>query len=91
MNIRKYVLVSGKVQGVFFRSSVKKKADELHLTGWVRNLNDGSVEAVFEGEQEKVEKMVRWCGKGPIHAVVNDIKVSSERYEGEFDNFSIRM
>jgi len=53
MNNRVYVLISGMVQGVFFRSSAKKRADELHLTGWVRNLDDGRVEAVFEGAQEK--------------------------------------
>ncbi len=90
MNVRKYVLVSGKVQGVFFRSSTKKRADELRLTGWVRNLDDGRVEAVFEGEQERVEKMVKWCRKGSSYAVVNEIQVISEEYKGEFNDFSIR-
>ena len=90
MNIRRYVLVSGKVQGVFFRSGTKKRADELHLTGWVRNLDDGRVEAVFEGEEGKVEKMVEWCRKGSSFAIVNDIQVISEEYKGEFNDFSIR-
>ncbi len=87
--IRKYILISGKVQGVFFRSSAKKRADELHITGWIRNLDDGRVEAVFEGEQEKVEKMVEWCRKGSSYAIVNNIQVISEEYEGEFNDFSI--
>ncbi len=90
MNSRVYVLVSGKVQGVFFRSSAKKRADELRLTGWVRNIEDGRVEAVFEGEQEKVDKMVEWCRKGPNYADVKDIQVISEKYTGEFNDFSVR-
>ena len=90
MNIRVYVLVSGKVQGVFFRSGTKKRADELRLKGWVRNLDDGRVEAVFEGEKENVEKMVDWCRKGPDYADVQDIQVISEKYTGEFENFSVR-
>ncbi len=90
MNIRIYVLVSGKVQGVFFRSGTKKRADELRLKGWVRNLDDGRVEAVFEGEQEKVEKMVDWCRKGTDYADVQDIQVISEKYTGEFEDFSVR-
>ena len=90
MNIRVYVLVSGKVQGVFFRASTKKRADELHLTGWVRNLDDGRVEAVFEGEQEKVDNMVEWCRKGPNYADVKDVQVISEKYFEEFKDFSVR-
>ncbi len=90
MNTRVYVLVSGKVQGVFFRSSAKKRADELHLTGWVRNLEDGRVEAVIEGDQEKIDKMVEWCRKGPDYADVKDIQVISEKYTGEFNDFSVR-
>jgi len=89
MNTRKYVLVSGKVQGVFVRSSTKKKADELHLTGWVRNLDDGRVEAVFEGDQDKIEKIVEWCRKGSSYAVVNDIQIITEEYKGEFNDFSV--
>ena len=90
MNNRVYVLISGMVQGVFFRSSAKKRADELHLTGWVRNLDDGRVEAVFEGAQEKVDKIVEWCRKGPNYADVKDVQVISEKYTGEFKDFSVR-
>ncbi len=89
MNTRIYVLVSGNVQGVFFRSSAKKRADELNLTGWVKNLEDGRVEAVFEGDQEKVDKMIEWCRKGPNYADVKDVQVISEKYTGEFSDFSV--
>ena len=90
MDRRVYVLISGRVQGVFFRASAKKRADELHITGWVRNLDDGRVEAVIEGEQEKVRKMIEWCRKGPGYADVKDIQVISEKYIGEFKDFSVR-
>ena len=60
MNTRVHVLVSGKVQGVFFRSSTKNMAEELGLSGWVRNLADGRVEALFEGKKEVVETMIEW-------------------------------
>ncbi len=89
MKVRRYILVSGKVQGVFFRSSTKEKADDLHLFGWVRNLDDGRVEAVFEGDLDKVEKMVEWCRKGPGYANVKDVRVMSEEYNGEFKDFSV--
>jgi len=90
MNVRVHVFVTGKVQGVFFRSSTKNKADELDLTGWVRNLLDGRVEAVFEGEEEKVEKMVEWCRKGPEYARVTGVEVIPEPYKGEFSVFLLR-
>jgi len=90
MNTRVHVFISGKVQGVFFRSSTKDRADELNLTGWVRNLADGRVEAVFEGEEGNVEKMAQWCRKGPEYARVNDVEVISEEYKGEFKEFAMR-
>ena len=90
MSTRVYVLISGKVQGVFFRSSTKKKAEELGLTGWVRNLEDGRVEAVFEGEEYKVNKMVEWCRKGPNYAMVKDVQVIPDEYTGEFKVFEVR-
>lgn len=89
MESRVYVLVSGNVQGVFFRASAKKRAEELRLTGWVRNLDDGRVEAIFEGEKERVDKIVEWCRKGPDYADVRDVQVISEKYIGEFKDFSV--
>jgi acylphosphatase len=90
MNIRCHVIISGKVQGVFFRSSTKSVAIELDITGWVRNRVDGVVEAVFEGEKENIEQMIDWCRKGPDLARVMDVKVISERYTGEFKSFEVR-
>lgn len=90
MNARVHVFVSGKVQGVFFRSGTKDKAEEIGLSGWVRNLQDGRVEAVFEGEEEKVEKMVQWCRKGSEYARVTGVEVIPEPYKGEFSGFLLR-
>jgi len=90
MNIRIHILVSGKVQGVFFRSSTKDTAGELGISGWVRNLSDGRVEAVFEGEKDGVDKMVAWCRNGPEYARVTGIEIIVEEYKGEFEGFSLR-
>jgi acylphosphatase len=61
----------------------------LKLTGWVRNLHDGSVEAVFEGDDKNVESMLEWCRHGPPHAIVNNVDAAEERYTGEFRDFRI--
>jgi acylphosphatase len=90
MKIRFHVIISGKVQGVFFRSKTKRTAIELDITGWVRNLADGRVEAVFEGEKENIERMINWCRKGPELARVTDVVVISERYTWEFKSFDVR-
>jgi acylphosphatase len=87
MNIRVHVLISGKVQGVFFRSNTMDKAKALGLTGWVRNLADGRVEAVVEGKKENVEKMVQWFRKGPEYARVDGVEFVPEPYRGEFRGF----
>ena len=88
--IRVHIFVSGRVQGVFFRSNTAEKARELRLTGWVRNLEDGRLEAVFEGEEEKVKEIVKWAKRGPNLARVNSIEILWEDYKGEFNNFGIR-
>lgn len=90
MNSRVHVFVSGKVQGVFFRSSTKNMAEKLGLCGWVRNLADGRVEAIFEGNKETVEKMVEWCRKGPEYARVTGLEVVAENHLGEFKGFLLR-
>lgn len=87
--VRAHVLISGKVQGVWFRASTKQVAESLGLSGWVRNLSDGRVEAVFEGDAESVSKAIEWCRKGPEGAVVTDIEVSYEAPEG-LEGFEIR-
>jgi acylphosphatase len=83
------VLISGLVQGVCFRSYTRKTAAEHKLTGWVRNLNNGKVEAVFEGEERSLSEMLMWCSKGPPAAEVIDVQVFEESYRGEFQDFSI--
>ncbi len=87
---RAHVLVSGMVQGVFFRSYTCDQAKSLMINGWVRNLWDGRVEALFEGEEEAVKSMVDWCRKGPSSAVVKDVEVRWEDYKAEFQGFSIK-
>ena len=88
--VRAHVVVSGRVQGVFFRAKTQEKAKELGVFGWVKNLSEGRVEAVFEGERDKVEQMVKWAKKGPPGAIGNDLNVVWEEYQAEFNNFEIR-
>ncbi len=88
--VRAHIFVSGRVQGVFFRDSARREVLKLGIGGWVRNLEDGRVEAVFEGEKEKVEEMVKWVKMGPIFARVDKIEVEQQEYRGEFKSFEIR-
>lgn len=87
---RAHVFVSGWVQGVFFRAETRELARRLGVTGWVRNLWDRRVEAVFEGEDWAVERMVSWCHRGPSGARVEDLEVNYEEYTGEYEDFRIR-
>jgi acylphosphatase len=87
--IRKRVVVYGRVQGVFFRDTARRMAQSRGLGGWVRNAPEGTVEAVFEGEAEAVDWMVRWCGQGPRGAVVERVEVADEEPEG-LTEFRIR-
>jgi acylphosphatase len=77
------------VQGVFFRVETRDRARSLGLGGWVRNMPDGAVEAVFEGDEERIESMVAWCERGPRGARVDDVDVTWAEPQGE-DGFSIR-
>jgi acylphosphatase len=90
MKSRAHVFVSGRVQGVFFRSETAYRARGHEVNGWVRNLPDDRVEAVFEGEEENVRKLVEFCRRGPPGAGVVKLDVSWESYTGEFTNFEIR-
>ncbi len=87
---RAHIFVSGRVQGVFFRDSTRKKAQKLGLTGWVRNLPDNRVEAVFEGGEAAIDKMISWVRQGPIFAEVDDLRVILDDYCGEFRDFQIK-
>ncbi|MCU0567890.1 MAG: acylphosphatase [Oculatellaceae cyanobacterium Prado106] len=79
---RAHVLISGKVQGVGYRASTWDMAQLLHLNGWVRNLRDGRVEAVFEGAGDRIEEIIRWCHQGPPVAQVKQVEVEYENPEG---------
>ena len=87
LKARAHVFVSGGVQGVFFRAETVEFAQDHQVTGWVRNLSDGRVEAVFEGEQENVEKAVEFCRRGPPGAYVRDLQVTWEDWKEEFREF----
>ncbi len=87
--MRAHVWISGRVQGVFFRAHTKEVAEKLGLTGWVRNLPDGRVEAVFEGEEEAVKEAIEWCKRGPPLAKVERVEVRYEEPTGEFKDFRI--
>ena len=87
--VRARVIVAGRVQGVFFRYSTQEVANRLQIFGWVKNKWDGKVEAVFEGERDRVEEMIEWCHKGPPGAHVQRVDTRWEEYLGEFDHFSI--
>jgi acylphosphatase len=86
---RVHVFVFGKVQGVFFRANTQKAARSFNVTGWVRNLSDSRVEALFEGEEENVEAMVKWTKKGPPYSHVHHLEVTEEPFTGEFEAFTI--
>jgi acylphosphatase len=84
------LLVSGRVQGVFFRDSVRRKANELGISGWVRNLQDGRVEVVFEGDEASVRDAIDYAREGPPFARVSEFHVSEEPATGDSGRFEIR-
>ena len=86
---RIHIIVEGKVQGVWFRGSTEDEARALGLTGWVRNLRDGRVEVLAEGEEEKLDSLAAWCKKGPPGARVTKMDLNKGDYTGEFREFSI--
>ena len=87
--VRRRVAVSGRVQGVFFRDSTEKEARSRGVGGWVRNRDDGTVEAVFEGDADAVEALVEFCRSGPSRADVDDVDVGEEEPEG-LESFEVR-
>ena len=88
--IRVHLLISGRVQGVFFRDNMRRLAKKFKINGWVKNLFDGQVEAVLEGEKKSVEKVVNWAKRGPILAKVEKIEIDWQEYKDEFSDFEIR-
>lgn len=87
--VRVHVIISGKVHGVFYRASTRDKAVRLGVSGWVKNIYDGRVEAVFCGEKNKVEQMIKWCHKGPSYAKVDNVEITWEEPKG-LERFEIR-
>jgi acylphosphatase len=86
---RAHVRIRGRVQGVFFRADARVRAESLGVAGWIRNAEDGSVEAVFEGDDERVRSMVDWCRRGPSGSRVEDVEVKYEEPTGEI-GFDVR-
>jgi len=88
---RVHLRISGRVQGVSFRAYTQEEARSIGVTGWVRNIPDGRVEAVFEGNTNQIEEMIDWFHTGPPLARVQDVEVRRESYQGDFDDFKIRF
>ena len=87
---RVHLIISGRVQGVYFRQSSKDKADTLGLSGWVRNRQSGNVEAVVEGDPDAVTAFVEWCHDGPPHAHVDNVQCSDGGPVASLDGFTVR-
>jgi len=86
---RVHLFVKGKVQGVFFRQALKVMAKKKNVFGCVKNLKDGRVEAILEGEDVNVSSLVEWCHAGPANARVEDVEIRNEKYKGEFSKFEV--
>ena len=85
-----YIIISGRVQGVFYRASCQEVAESYGLKGWAKNLPSGEVEVIAQGEKEKIEKLISWCKKGSPGAKVSDLKVEWQEIKEHFNNFGIR-
>jgi acylphosphatase len=89
-HVKARVRIEGIVQGVFYRYSTQQKAQALGVNGWVRNLRDGSVECLMEGDRDSVEALIQWCKHGPPGARVENITTHWEEYTGDSEGFSIQ-
>jgi acylphosphatase len=87
--IRVELVIEGRVQGVFYRASARDEAERLGLTGEVRNLPDGRVEAIAEGERERLEEFIAWCRRGPALAEVEEVRIRWTEVSGEFISFRV--
>lgn len=88
MTLTRHLVIHGRVQGVWYRESMRLEAEQLNVTGWVRNRDDGVVEAVVQGEEDAVAALIAWCRKGPPAARVDDIEITVA--EGAFSYFERR-
>ncbi|MBT8340945.1 MAG: acylphosphatase [Desulfatitalea sp.] len=89
-HVKAHAIISGRVQGVFFRVETQRAADKIGVNGWVRNLPDRTVEAVFEGPRDRVETALAWCRKGSPLSQVHDVQVQWVPSTGDTDGFSVR-
>jgi len=87
---RVHLLIKGRVQGVYFRQTMMETAEKNNVLGWVQNLPDNRVEAILEGDDSNVDAVLEWARFGPAGAVVDEIKITEEKYVGEFSDFEIR-
>ena len=85
----KHITVKGRVQGVFFRRNAQQKADELNITGWVRNMDDDTVEIVAQGEENELQQFIEWCKEGPSKAIVENVEIKEKETDSRFRGFSI--
>ncbi len=90
MKKRLHLIIFGRVQGVFFRFSTRKRAQALDIKGWIRNNPEGTVEAVFEGEENDLQKILEFCQKGPILAAVKKVSLDWSKPREEFTEFKIK-
>ena len=91
MNLKRiHIFVTGRVQGVFFRQSTKVMAIKNNAKGWVRNLDDGRVEIVAQGETQDIDNLAHWCKTGPANSRVDEFELSEENVTDEFENFEVR-
>lgn len=87
--IAKHIIISGKVQGVFFRKYTRQKADELNLTGWVKNTGNGNVEVFAQGDENAMAAFIQWCHQGSPKAAVKTVRINDENINTEFTQFLI--
>ncbi|TEB05344.1 Acylphosphatase [Pelotomaculum schinkii] len=87
--VRAHLIVTGLVQGVYYRATARQEARTLNITGWVKNRTDGAVEAVIEGDRVKVLKFIDWCRQGPPASQVRGVQVEWGDFRGEYQDFSI--
>jgi acylphosphatase len=83
-----HILIKGKVQGVFFRATAKDVANELGLTGWIKNTKEGDVEATVSGDDQQLKKFIKWCKQGPDRAIVEEVIINQEE-ETTFKSFTV--
>lgn len=86
---RIHVIITGRVQGVYFRESTRRQAIACGIAGWICNTSDGKVEAIFEGNNDSIDQILAYVHQGPAQACVVDVSVSEEQYNGEFEAFNI--